>query len=111
MSQNDTTGHSPRQFFLSPLKIPHTDNRTQSSLLLSLRAGFNLVLLLAGLPVLTSLIMTKWEMSTAEKDLYLSRTSACLVTLGFLGIATAPNPPLVIIGTYPSIHSSPSSSL
>jgi hypothetical protein len=55
--------------------------------------------------------MTKWEMSTAEKDLYLSRTSACLVTLGFLGIATAPNPPLVIIGTYPSIHSAPSSSL
>ncbi|KAF8243213.1 hypothetical protein K440DRAFT_77325 [Wilcoxina mikolae CBS 423.85] len=41
--------------------------------------------------------MTKWKMSATESDLYISRTSACLVTLGFLGIAIAPNPPLMII--------------
>ncbi|KAF8537766.1 major facilitator superfamily domain-containing protein [Trichophaea hybrida] len=92
-----TIGRQTTMLLLQYVSKRYDWSLAKSSLLLSLRAGFNLALMLAGLPVLTSLIITKWKMSTTERDLYISRTSACLVTLGFLGIAIAPNPSLMII--------------
>ncbi|KAI5814503.1 major facilitator superfamily domain-containing protein [Pyronema omphalodes] len=65
--------------------------------LLSVRAAFNLILLLVILPILSSLAMTKFNLTVSQRDLWISRISVFLVTLGFFGLGLSPTPPLMIL--------------
>ncbi|KAI5787895.1 major facilitator superfamily domain-containing protein [Pyronema domesticum] len=65
--------------------------------LLSVRAAFNLVLLLVILPVLSSLAMTRFNLTVSQRDLWISRISVFLVTLGFFGLGLSPTPALMVL--------------
>jgi hypothetical protein len=65
--------------------------------LLSVRAAFSLVLLLVILPVLSSLAMTRFNLTVSQRDLWISRISVFLVTLGFFGLGLSPTPALMVL--------------
>ncbi|KUJ11846.1 MFS general substrate transporter [Mollisia scopiformis] len=69
-----------------------------SSLLLSLRAGVNILLLLAILPLLSYVLTKRFSFTSPRKDLFLARLSILFLTFGILIIAASPTLPLTIIG-------------
>lgn len=70
----------------------------QSGFLLSIRAFFNLLLLGAGLPYASYLLVHKWSFTCGARDLWLARSSSLLLTLGAFIIGLAGEPVLMSIG-------------
>ncbi|KAF7908746.1 uncharacterized protein EAF01_004501 [Botrytis porri] len=71
---------------------------SHASLILSLRALINILLLLLVIPFLSSLLITKFHFSSTHKDLLLARISSLFLILGALTIAISPSLHLTIIG-------------
>ncbi|KAF7951967.1 uncharacterized protein EAE97_001464 [Botrytis byssoidea] len=71
---------------------------SHASLILSLRALINILLLLFLIPFLSSLLITKFHFSSTHKDLLLARISSLFLILGALIIAISPSLHLTIIG-------------
>ncbi|TGO21052.1 hypothetical protein BPAE_0245g00020 [Botrytis paeoniae] len=71
---------------------------SHASLILSLRALINILLLLLLIPLLSSLLITKFHFSSTHKDLLLARISSLFLILGALTIAISPSLHLTIIG-------------
>ncbi|KAJ8067506.1 hypothetical protein OCU04_004849 [Sclerotinia nivalis] len=71
---------------------------SHASLILSLRALINILLLLLLIPSLSSLLITKFSFSTTHKDLLLARISSLFLILGALTIAISTSLHLTIIG-------------
>ncbi|KAF7906922.1 hypothetical protein EAE99_011989 [Botrytis elliptica] len=71
---------------------------SHASLILSLRALINILLLLIVIPFLSSLLITKFHFSSTHKDLLLARISSLFLILGALTIAISPSLHLTIIG-------------
>ncbi|KAF5876927.1 putative mfs multidrug protein [Botrytis fragariae] len=71
---------------------------SHASLILSLRALINILLLLLLIPFLSSFLITKFHFSSTHKDLLLARISSIFLILGALTIAISPSLRLTIIG-------------
>ncbi|ATZ53218.1 hypothetical protein BCIN_09g00960 [Botrytis cinerea B05.10] len=71
---------------------------SHASLILSLRALINIILLLLFIPFLSSLLITKFHFSSTHKDLLLARISSIFLILGALTVAVSPSLHLTIIG-------------
>ncbi|KAE8448084.1 hypothetical protein EG329_009849 [Mollisiaceae sp. DMI_Dod_QoI] len=69
-----------------------------SSLLLSLRAGVNILLLLVILPALSYFLTNRLHFLSPQKDLYLARASVLVLTIGAFLVALSPTLPLTVIG-------------
>lgn len=70
----------------------------QASLLLSIRAFFNLLLLVALLPSASHILVHKWSLTGQAKDLWLARASSILLALGAFAIGLAEEPVLMSAG-------------
>ncbi|TEY29948.1 hypothetical protein BOTCAL_0904g00020 [Botryotinia calthae] len=71
---------------------------SHASLILSLRALINIILLLLFIPFLSSLLITKFHFSSTHKDLLLARLSSLFLILGALTLSISPSLHLTIIG-------------
>ncbi|ESZ96471.1 hypothetical protein SBOR_3093 [Sclerotinia borealis F-4128] len=71
---------------------------SQASLILSLRALINILLLLLLIPSLSHLLITKLHFSSTHKDLLLARISSLFLILGALTLAISPSLHLTITG-------------
>lgn len=70
---------------------------TQAAFLIALRGAINLAAVLV-LPVISRLLLTNAKLDAAAKDLWLSRGTALLLTLGTLMMFLAPTPAVLIVG-------------
>ncbi|PQE05738.1 Major facilitator superfamily domain general substrate transporter protein [Rutstroemia sp. NJR-2017a BVV2] len=71
---------------------------SHASLILSLRALINILLLLFFIPLLSTLLISKFHFTSQGKDLYLARTSSLFLIAGALLLATSPSLPLTLVG-------------
>lgn len=70
---------------------------THAAFLVAIRGAINLAAVLA-LPVICHLLLTRAKLDAAGKDLWLSRGTAFLLTLGTLIMFLAPTPAVLIVG-------------
>ena len=70
---------------------------SDATLLLSVRAGVNIILLFVILPWISTWVMQRFHLSGQRKDLYLSRASMAVVALGWFLVAASPNVALVVV--------------
>ncbi len=89
----------PRTITFSPSVTASLTARLspQASLLITLRAAVNVVLLLVGLPALSGVLVRR-KMSIPGKDLLITRLSVAFFAVGSLVISVAPVVPLVALG-------------
>ncbi|KAG4033905.1 hypothetical protein MFRU_004g04010 [Monilinia fructicola] len=71
---------------------------SHASLILSLRALINILLLVILIPTLSSLLITNFHFSSTHKDLLLARISSLFLICGALIVAISPSLHLAIIG-------------
>ncbi|KAF7193380.1 Efflux pump ustT [Pseudocercospora fuligena] len=69
---------------------------SKATLLTTVKTGVQVALLFIILPKISELVMTRFGLGIQKKDLYLARLSQCLVAIGWLGVAAAPN--VVLVG-------------
>ena len=66
----------------------------------------SLILLVAILPIISTVLITRFGLEAAKKDLAIARTSIVFMTTGFLLIAISPSAATMIIGMpYPYLKS------
>ncbi|KAM3075037.1 hypothetical protein ACMFMG_007504 [Clarireedia jacksonii] len=71
---------------------------SHASLILSLRALINILLMLFFIPLFSALLISKFYFTSQGKDLYLSRASSIFLIAGALLLATSPSLPLTLVG-------------
>ncbi|KAF2723997.1 MFS general substrate transporter [Polychaeton citri CBS 116435] len=81
---------------VTPLLMQYISRRysvsfSEATLIVTVRAAVNVVLLLVILPGLSHVITVRWRLTPQRKDLILSRVSAVFWCLGYFLIGFAPN--------------------
>ncbi|KUL91414.1 hypothetical protein ZTR_01496 [Talaromyces verruculosus] len=71
---------------------------SKATLLVSVRGAVNLAAVLVILPFLSRLLLKRLKLDAPSKDLWLSRGTAFLLTIGMLLMFSAPAPAILIIG-------------
>ncbi|OAA66693.1 Major facilitator superfamily domain, general substrate transporter [Niveomyces insectorum RCEF 264] len=90
-------GRQSTSFLLQYIRQRFNWTYEKASVLLTVRAAVNLVLLLVALPALNRLLATR-GVSAQVKDLFISRLSVALFAVGSLAIALAPLVSLATLG-------------
>ncbi|KAI1851664.1 hypothetical protein JX266_003126 [Neoarthrinium moseri] len=90
-------GRQSTGFLLQYVRQRFNWSYEKASFLIALRGSIHLVLLLLGLPSLNKLL-TRYAFGNPARDLFTSRISVFLLTIGSLVIAVAPLVPLVALG-------------
>ncbi|KAF2460314.1 major facilitator superfamily domain-containing protein [Lineolata rhizophorae] len=75
----------------------------KATVIVSLRAGCVTLLLLVILPFVSSFIQRRFGLSALRRDLVLARATCACLCIGLLGIALAPNLPLMVIALVVSV--------
>ncbi|RAO65443.1 uncharacterized protein BHQ10_001455 [Talaromyces amestolkiae] len=71
---------------------------SKATILVSVRGAVNLAAVLVILPFLSRLLLQRAKLDAPRKDLWLSRGTALLLTIGTLLMFSAPSPAILIIG-------------
>lgn len=84
-----------RDVMLQYISTRYKISLAQATVLISIRSGLVFLLCVVVLPIVS--IYCRNRVGSKRSDLILSRTSAALLTLGFLGLGLAPNLPLLVL--------------
>ncbi|KAK1570030.1 major facilitator superfamily domain-containing protein [Colletotrichum navitas] len=93
-----TLGHFQHEILLQYVTKRYNWSWSEASLLLSIRAFLNLVLLIILIPSATYFLVYKWPMSVQYTKLFLARASAVLLTVGGFVIGLAYTPIFLMMG-------------
>lgn len=91
------TGIGGNLVTLQYLSKRYTLTLSRATLLLTIRNGVVVVLLFFVLPFVSTMLTRSYHLSSQRKDIYLTRVSQILLTVGWIAVGLSPNIPLVVI--------------